>query len=142
MHAFAAAPAFLSAQQISFKLLIVDDSRIFRKFLVEALQARIPFLTLATATGAQDALEQIQFFRPDLIFMDVRVADGSGFAIVRRLRQAAIAATVVIFTSFDIPEYREEAFRSGADHYLVKGAASVNDIFRVVESTVASRAAR
>ena len=45
---------------------------------------------------------------------------------------------IAIFTSHDLPEYREEAQRSGADHFLAKGSASLSDIFSVVESALAS----
>lgn len=132
----------LSERQISFTILIIEDNRVFREFLKGALQSRFPFLTLATAAGAQDALAQINTVRPDVIFMDVRLPDGNGFELTRCIREMAVDANVVVFTSFDLPEYRDEAFRSGADHYLVKGAASINDIFSLVESIATSHGTR
>ncbi len=123
----------------SFAVLIIEASRVLREFLNEALHSQFPWLTVATAARVEDALGQIGTIRPDLIFLDVHLAEWNGFELARRIRSIAVDANIVAFTSFDFPEYREEALRSGADYFLVKGAATVSDIYSLVGSIVASR---
>ena len=122
-----------------FTILIVEDNRSFREALKDALQSRFSFLALATAAGAEDALAKIDSMRPDLIFMDMRLPDGNGLQLTRRLRAARNRAVVIVLTSHDLTEYREDAVRSGADRFLVKSSANISEILRHVESILASR---
>jgi DNA-binding NarL/FixJ family response regulator len=46
---------------------------------------------------------------------------------------------IIILTSHDLPEYREAALTSGADHVMDKGSVDINDIFAFVASILASR---
>lgn len=120
-------------------ILIVEDNRFFSEALSSALQSRFPFLALAKAAGAKEALAQIQAVRPELIFMDVVLPDGNGLELTRRIRAGGINAVVAVLTSHDLPEYREEAIRSGADHFIGKASMDLGDIFALVESILATR---
>ncbi|MBI4291566.1 MAG: response regulator transcription factor [Betaproteobacteria bacterium] len=120
-------------------ILIVEDNFLFREALYDSLRAHFPFALLAKANGVQEALAAIEELRPGVIFLDVHLPDGNGLELTRRLRARGTDALVAVFTSHDLPEYREEALRSGADHFLVKGSASLSDIFSVVESALAAR---
>lgn len=119
-------------------ILIVEDNFLFREALYDSLRAHFPFALVAKADGVQEALAAIDRLRPEVIFLDIHLPDGNGLELTRRLRAAGTGALIAIFTSHDLPEYREEAFCSGADHFLAKGSASLSDIFSVVESALAS----
>jgi DNA-binding NarL/FixJ family response regulator len=120
-------------------ILIVEDNLQFRDDLHDFLKGRFPFAQVAKAASVREALDTIECLHPDVIFLDVRLPDGNGLELTRRLRAARLDASIAVFTSHDLPEYREEALRSGADAFLVKGSASVADILGVVESALASR---
>lgn len=122
-----------------FTILIVEDNLVFREALHDSLRAHFPFLLLAKADGVREALATVDSTRPQVIFLDLRLPDGNGMEFTRRLRAAGNDALIAVFTSHDLPEYREESLRSGADQFLVKGSASLSDIFGVVESALDSR---
>ena len=122
-----------------FLALIVEDNTAFCEKLYSALQSRFPFIELAMAGGVREALAEIDFARPDLIFLDVHLGDGNGLDLVWRLRASGIDAVVIVLTVHDIREYREEALRCGADRFMVKGAIDFCDIFDVVQSMLALR---
>lgn len=124
-----------------FAILIVEDNPAFREFLKNALQARFSFVALSTAGGIREALLRINAVRPDLVFVDVHLPDGRGFELARRIRAMSVDAKVVFVSGYDLPEYRIEAYRSGADHYLTKGKASIEEIAALVDSSIASRRA-
>lgn len=127
------------AERAMFGILIVEDNPLLRENLYDSLRAHFPFAMLARANGVQDALATVDDMRPDVIFLDIRLPDGNGLELTRRLRAMGSDALIVIFTSHDLPEYREEAHRNGANHFLVKGFADLSDIFDVVESALAAR---
>ncbi len=122
-----------------FLALIVEDNIAFCESLFAALQSRFPFIGVAMAEGVRAALAEVEFAQPDLIFVDVHLGDGNGLDLTRRLRAAGIDSVVVVLTVHDVPEYHDEALRSGADRLMVKGAIDICDIFDVVDSILALR---
>lgn len=122
-----------------FKILIVENNLLFSQALRDALQAHFPTAELAQAESVQAALAALESMRPDLIFLDIGLPDGNGLELARRLRAAGVDAVIAIFTTHDLPEYRDEAARSGANHFLVKGSTSLSEIFALAESALASR---
>ncbi len=122
-----------------FTILIVEDNAQLREVLHETLCERFPFPVLAESKDVEDALTTIDAVLPDVIFVDINLPDGNGFDLIRQLRAERNDAFIAVLTGHDSPQYKEAAIRSGADHYLVKGSASLDDIFSVVESAIASR---
>lgn len=122
-----------------FKILIVEDNRSFSDALGAGLQAHFPDLTLMKAAGVKEALAKVDSMQPDLIFTDMRLQDGNGLDFTRTVRAAGFKSVIIVLTSHDLPEYRQAALGSGADHFMVKGSIDVHKIFAVVESILASR---
>jgi DNA-binding NarL/FixJ family response regulator len=115
-------------------VLVVEDSTTFRHALVEILRSRFPFVTIAEAQDGGGVWEILSEFSPDLIFMDIRLPDGNGLQLTRRLKMKYPLATVLILTSYDFPEYQEAARLAGADYFLSKGSMSTKKIGDLVES--------
>ena len=58
----------------------------------------------------------------------------------KHIKMAFEGVVVVILSSYDMPEYRQAAFRNGADCYIAKGSAScMDDVTARVEGTLASK---
>src|SRR4030042_2230555 len=53
------------------KVLIVEDSTLFRQLLKETLHDRFPSIGIYQATDGEEALQKVEAFLPDLIFMDI-----------------------------------------------------------------------
>jgi DNA-binding NarL/FixJ family response regulator len=122
-----------------FKVLIVEDNRLFSEALRAALQTHFPFLELMKAAGVEEAIAKVDSTQPDLIITDIRLPDGNGLDFTRSIRAAGIESVIIVLSSHDLPEYREKALNSGADHFMSKGSIDISDIFGVVESILASR---
>lgn len=102
------------------KILVVDDSTLFRKTVRETLQSQFPSLIVSEARDGQEALRAIPTFLPDLIFMDIRLPDGNGLEFTRLIKGLFPDIKIVILTNYDLPEYRDAAFHYKADHYAPK----------------------
>lgn len=68
------------------------------------------------AYGVEEAVELINRLRPDLIFMDVELKNGSGFDILERLQHTC--HEVIFTTAYD--NYAIKAFKKRAVDYLLK----------------------
>jgi DNA-binding NarL/FixJ family response regulator len=122
------------------KILIVEDSALYRKLLKETLHSRFPSMEIIEAEDGEEAMKEMSaHFPPDLIFMDIKLPGENGLELTGKIKAEYLDAVVIILTSYDTPEYREAAARVKADHFLSKGSSSKDSILALVESILAGR---
>jgi DNA-binding NarL/FixJ family response regulator len=122
-----------------FTALIVEDNLTFRHSLRDVLRERYPLMKFREASDGDEALQMIKDAPPDLIFMDIRLPGESGLEITRRIKQDHPQVPVIILTNHDLAEYREAAFRYGADFFVAKGSSTWEEITGFVESVLSKR---
>jgi DNA-binding NarL/FixJ family response regulator len=125
-----------------FKALIVEDHAVFRQSLSLILSSRFPSMSLAEAGTGKIALEQVEDFEPDLVFMDINLPDENGLTLTRTIKADYADTTVFIITSYDLPEYRQAAFEAGASQFIPKSLLSENDILKLVDSVMMNSLSR
>ena len=119
-----------------FKTLLVEDNLNYRGVLKSALLKRFSDLETREAAGKNDALNIVDAYDPDLIFMDVDLEDGAnGLDLTKKIKFEHPGIVVVILSQHDVPEYRSIAQQNGADFYFSKGT-SLNNIFDYVDSVI------
>jgi len=107
----AAAAAVASS---ALRVYLVEDSPAILERL-EALLASVEGArTVGRASGASEAIEGILAEHPDLVVLDLKLADGSGFDVLRAVRGAAPGIDVYMLTNFASEPYRRLAERLGA----------------------------
>ena len=119
-----------------FKTLIVEDNVSFRQTLLEILAARFPFMSIKEAGDGDEAFKEIDLSTPDLIFMDIRLPGENGLQLTRKIKAKYSEVVVIVLTSYDFPEYHEAAFQYGANHFMVKGLSTNEEILALVESVL------
>jgi CheY-like chemotaxis protein len=115
------------------KILIVEDNDHFRQTLRSLLDARFPSMSFEEARDGSEALEKVNAFDPDLIFMDIKLPGQSGLELTKRIRHSNAEVKIIILTSYDLPEYREAARVGGANHFVSKGSSKAEEILALVE---------
>ncbi len=120
------------------RILIIENSTIYRQLLKETLQSRFPSVEILEAVDGEEALQQIHAFSPDLIFMDIKLPGTNGLELTRKIKDQYPALPIVILTAYDLPEYREAASQSKADYFLAKGSATRADISTMVGSILST----
>jgi DNA-binding NarL/FixJ family response regulator len=122
-----------------FRTLIVEDNVTFRKTLKNLLSSRFSQMTIQEAGDGVEALRKIDADPPDLVFMDVKLPGENGLSLTTKIKKAHSRITVIVITSYDLPEYRYAAQASGANHFLSKGTSTANEILSLVESVLEKR---
>ena len=123
-----------SAHEVTMpRTLIVEDNATFRQSLREILHSKFPSLEIVEASDGEEALEKVGSLTLDLIFMDIKLPGENGLSVTRKIKTLHPEIPVVIMTSYDLPEYREAAKESKANHFISKGSPT-NRIFDVVRS--------
>jgi DNA-binding NarL/FixJ family response regulator len=118
----------------TFKTLIVEDNASFRNTLLDILSAQFPSITIEEAADGREALEKVDSFHPHLIFMDIRLPGENGLVLTQKIKTKYPEVVIIILTSYDLPEYREAAYRYGANYFIVKGSSTNQEILALVES--------
>lgn len=99
------------------KALIIDDEANNREKLRNSLVKHCPDVhIIGEADGVRTGISAIRNHLPDLIFLDIKMNDGSGFDLLNRFD--SIDFKVIFVTAYE--EYAVKAFRMSAVDYLLK----------------------
>ncbi len=122
------------------RLLIVDDHEVVRVGLRTLLDAEADMEVVAEASSANEALMQVERYRPDVVIMDVRLKGQSGLEACRLIRQRHPETQVIILTSYLNEEFISHALRVGAAGYLLKEVGS-SELVRSIRNAASGKAA-
>ncbi len=103
-----------------FKVLVVDDSPVYRKLVEHALSQDSSAVLFATSGG--QALEIFALERPEIVITDWLMPDLTGIELCQRIRSGTQASYtyVIILTSNAEKENVVKGLSAGADDYLTK----------------------
>jgi DNA-binding NarL/FixJ family response regulator len=131
-------PADLPARMASpTRVFVVEDSPAVCERLQTMLAGIEGTQAVGVAATAQDAIEGIRRARPDVVLLDVRLAEGSGFDVLRALRAQGLAPDAIdvyMLTNFAEAPYRRIAERLGVQGFFDKSTE-----FERVRNALAAR---
>lgn len=104
----------------ALRVYIVEDAAHIVERLVGMFDAIEGVSTVGCATGAQEAIHGIRAAAPDVVFLDIRLAQGSGFDVLRSIRATAPAIDVFMLSNFASEPYRQLAAKLGARGFFDK----------------------
>ena len=118
------------------KVFLVEDSSLLLERL-ETMLGALPGIELVGRAGtAPAATAAIHEQRPDHVVLDIQLAEGSGFDVLRELHARAPELDVVMLSNYSSDPYRQIAERFGAKAFFDKTRE-----FERVRDLVAERAA-
>jgi DNA-binding NarL/FixJ family response regulator len=117
-----------------FTILIVEDHLFSRKSLEEMLHRRHPTLNVKGARDGLEALQMINAAIADLMFMDIGLPGANGLEIARKIKQVNPRVPIIILADYDFVEYRDAAYRHGADFFIPKSSSAWAEITGLVEA--------
>lgn len=99
------------------RVVIADDERPARRFLVNLLKAFPDIEIAGEAANGREALTLIEQLKPDLALLDINMPEVSGLNVARLVKAGATPA-IIFVTAYD--EYAVQAFELNAVDYLLK----------------------
>jgi two-component system response regulator DevR len=118
------------------RVLLVDDSELVRAGLRALLSAEPRLSLVGEAGNVAGAVEASLLHKPDVVLLDIRLPDGTGFEACRRILQRLPETRVLVLTSVVDDNLVDEAIRAGTHGYLLKeinARGLVQAIFDVAE---------
>lgn len=98
-------------------VVLIDDESSSRATLQGMLQSFCPDIRIAgEAEGVAAGIQAIETHRPDAVFLDIRMQDGTGFDLLQAFPEPDFG--IIFTTGYD--EFAFAAFENNALHYLLK----------------------
>ncbi len=100
-----------------YRTVIVDDDQLASRVLSRILSSNFPEIQLlGVADSVKSGVELITDEKPDLVFLDIEMPDGTGFGLIEQLPE--VNFKLVFTTSYS--DYAIKAFKYSAFDYIVK----------------------
>ena len=115
----------------NLRVMLVDDHEVVRDGVKALLQAAEDLTVISEASSVAEAVRYAAAMKPDVVVMDVRLADGSGIEATREIRAQRPETQVLMLTSFADDEALFASIMAGAAGYVLKqirGGELVNAI--------------
>ena len=116
-------------EQVSIRVLIVDDNEVFRRPLQRTLEAAE--CEVVAVPSGEDALHLLARSTVDLVLTDHHLPGMDGVDLTTRIKALHPAVAIIVMTAHGTTESAVEARRHGADDYLVKPFA-MPDLLRAI----------
>ena len=102
------------------RVLLVDDHAILRRGLAILLNAQGDISVVGEASNGRQAIDETARSRPDVVIMDLAMADLNGFEATRLIRAQFPTVKVVILSAYGDASSLGEALSAGASAFLIK----------------------
>jgi DNA-binding NarL/FixJ family response regulator len=118
-------------------VLLVDDHDLIRQGLKRAFERHDDFTVVGEAGNCAEAIDLAESLKPHVAVVDVRLPDGSGFDVARRIRASLPQAGIVVLTMYAGDEQLFAALEAGASAFVAKDAPA-EDVIAAARHAAAS----
>ena len=104
-----------------YKIMIADDEGIAiegLKFIIE--KNFKDKCIIESAKSGREVIELSETFRPDIVFMDIRMPEMDGIEATFRLRDKGVKTPIIAVTAFAFDQDRNRILEAGCDDYISK----------------------
>lgn len=115
------------------RVMIVDDHEVVRHGLKTLIETDGDMMVVGEAGGVHESVDRAGVTKPDVVVMDVRLADGSGIEATREIRARRPDTRVIMLTSFADDDALFASIMAGAAGYVLKQVKS-NDLVRSIRA--------
>lgn len=127
-----------TAPSPAIRVFLVEDSEPIRERIASLLAEIDGVLLIGHADTAAAASAAILSTRPDVVLLDIHLAEGSGIDVLQAVHTCLPAIVFIVVTNFASAPYREKCLAAGASHFIDKSTESAH-IAPLLAALVATR---
>ena len=105
------------------RLLIVDDHPVVRDGLRGMLESQLDFEVAGEAGDGNEAVQQVEALKPDIVLMDLRMPVMDGVTALGEIKTNDPEVQVLVLTTYDSDADILPAIEAGAVGYLLKDSS-------------------
>ena len=103
---------------------IVEDHPIFRQGLNQLIDAEPDLEVCGDAATVTEAMQSLDSAQPDVVIVDLSLADGDGLELIKKIRNETWHLPVLVLSMHDENMYAERMLSAGANGYIMKQAGA------------------
>jgi two-component system, chemotaxis family, protein-glutamate methylesterase/glutaminase len=113
-------------EAVSTRVLVVDDTVVFRRIVSDALTGMPGVEVVGTASNGKLAMSRIAALHPDLVTLDIEMPEMNGIEVLEAMSAAGMTAGVIMLSSLTVRggEMTVRALELGAFDFLTKPEGS------------------
>jgi DNA-binding NarL/FixJ family response regulator len=124
--------------QRPLRVFLVEDSALIRERLIEGIACTRETEFVGCAESESDAVDKLNKLECDAIVLDINLARGTGFGVLKSVRaNRARRPQIIVFTSYAYAHYRHLTMEMGADFFLDK-ATDFRLLLEIIEGLPAA----
>ncbi|MDX2433510.1 MAG: response regulator [Desulfobacterales bacterium] len=121
------------------RLLIVEENIFIRESLRQILRARFPSLIIREVICNGDCLSSMGDFKPDILILGITDNGGNGLKSLEQIRKQYPSTVIILFTAYEVEEYRKAAVLRGANYLISKELWNGNEIVALINTIFTTR---
>jgi two-component system, OmpR family, response regulator len=102
------------------RVLLVEDSPVICGLITEIINEIPGVAVTENVASERDAVDAVARLDVDVVILDLQLRKGTGFGVLRAMRDMPNKPIVVVLTNFALRSYRETALALGAREFLDK----------------------
>ncbi len=123
----------------ALRLVIADDHPVVRTGLKGMLDSQNDFAVVGEASSGLEAVELTERLQPDVVIMDLRMAQMDGTTAIAQIRRRQLTTPILVLTTYDSNTDIRYAIEAGATGYLLKDA-SREQLFAAIRTVAQGKA--
>lgn len=102
------------------RVMLVDDHALWRRFVAKSLERRSGINIVGEAADGCSCLQKAIDLRPDVIFLDIGLADSNGIDVARGILDKLPKVRIIFLSQYSSQDVIDAALRTGACGYVTK----------------------
>lgn len=116
----------------SVKVLVVDDHALVREAISRVLDAIPEVEFVVSAPNYKEAEAQAAYLKPDIILLDMHIANGNGIAEISNLRRLSPGSRIIVLADIEDEQEAFAVIMAGAHGYRSKEEVDPEEVIHIL----------
>ena len=116
-------------------VILVEDHRLIREMWASMITSNNNYEIKGASGNMDESVELIKMIRPDIVILDINLAQGSGMDAVPLIRKFSPGTKIVAVSMHNQPAYAKKMLQLGAMAYVTKNSSS-EEMFEAMETVM------
>jgi DNA-binding NarL/FixJ family response regulator len=121
------------------RILLFERSTVFKDTLLQIIEGRFPDVVTKLVLSNEECLTEMKNITPDILFLGFSDQSGIELGFLEQVRERFPGVSIVLFTDYDIDEYRKDAILRGANHIISKESWTGDEILALINTILKTR---
>lgn len=121
------------------RIVLFEKNPFFRESLLRIIEYRFPDVVTKSVFSPEECMTEMSTFIPDILILGLNAYSGTELALLDHIHKKHPSANIILFTDYNIDEYRKEAILKGASHIISRELWTGNEILALISTIFRSK---